>query len=107
MDAAEAPATGAAQEHAMTITARYPSRCAACHQPIAVGASIEWSKGQPARHTTCSGASVSAHTHRRSSARCADCGRPGASIECVDSSGITGMCCRSCASMSRYERSFA
>lgn len=37
----------------MTITARYPSRCATCGQAIAAGESIEWSKGNPTRHTTC------------------------------------------------------
>jgi ferredoxin len=38
----------------MTITARYPSRCATCGQAITVGSQIEWSKGQPTRHATCS-----------------------------------------------------
>lgn len=37
----------------MTITARYASSCAICRQPITVGASIEWIKGQPARHARC------------------------------------------------------
>mgnify|MGYP000932440191 CR=1 FL=1 len=39
--------------------------------------------------------------------RCAECGRPGATTMCSDSSGIQGMCCPRCARMSRYERSFA
>lgn len=41
------------------------------------------------------------------SGKCAECGRPGATIECSDSSGIPGLCCPRCARMSRYERSFA
>jgi hypothetical protein len=38
---------------------------------------------------------------------CAECGRPGATILCEDSSGITGYCCYRCASYAPYERSFA
>ena len=37
----------------MTITAKFPGRCSACSGAIAVGAKIEWSKGQPARHIAC------------------------------------------------------
>jgi len=40
----------------MTITARYPSRCASCGGAIHAGDRIEWSKGTAARHTKCSGA---------------------------------------------------
>ena len=44
---------------------------------------------------------------RRRFVRCADCGsRPGV-IDCADSSGLRGLCCNSCARMSRWERSFA
>jgi hypothetical protein len=43
----------------MVITAKYPSRCATCQQSIAVGARIEWSKGQPARHVACAATSPS------------------------------------------------
>ena len=55
----------------MTITAKYPSRCACCHQPIEVGSKIEWSKGSPARHAACAGGTVSAPASaaRRSSYR--------------------------------------
>lgn len=42
-----------------------------------------------------------------SSSRCAECGRPGATIRRYDSSGIPGLCCPRCARMSRYELSFA
>jgi predicted kinase len=37
---------------------------------------------------------------------CDECGRPGATIPCADSSGLGGMCCPRCAKMSRWERSF-
>jgi len=37
----------------MTITAKYPSKCAACGGAVAAGERIEWSKGSPARHTEC------------------------------------------------------
>lgn len=37
----------------MTITAKYATRCATCGQPIAAGEKIEWAKGSPARHTSC------------------------------------------------------
>ena len=43
---------------------------------------------------------------RRSSEVCCECGRPGATIRCYDSSGCSGLCCARCARMSRYERSF-
>lgn len=38
---------------------------------------------------------------------CAECGRPGATTFCYDSSGIGGYCCPRCARYSQYERSFA
>ncbi len=37
----------------MTITAKYAATCSACRRPILPGQRIEWSKGQPVRHTTC------------------------------------------------------
>jgi hypothetical protein len=38
---------------------------------------------------------------------CDECGKPRRNLSaCVDSSGIGGMCCPRCASMSPYERSF-
>jgi hypothetical protein len=38
---------------------------------------------------------------------CDECGNPRRNLSaCVDSSGIGGMCCPRCASMSPYERSF-
>jgi hypothetical protein len=41
----------------MTITAKYPSKCAACGGAISAGEQIEWSKGSPARHTQCNASS--------------------------------------------------
>lgn len=40
---------------------------------------------------------------------CDECGRPGATLACTDSSGIAGIICRSCANTTRspFERSFA
>lgn len=38
---------------------------------------------------------------------CADCGQSRGVVMCQDSSGISGMCCRKCASYSRFDRSFA
>lgn len=38
---------------------------------------------------------------------CAECGGPGGTIPCRDSSGISGMCCRSCANGPDHGRSFA
>jgi hypothetical protein len=39
---------------------------------------------------------------------CDECDRPSKTrIECRDSSGITGLCCRRCASQDSYMRSFA
>jgi hypothetical protein len=37
----------------MTITAKFASKCSACGCAIAPGSKIEWSKGSPVRHVTC------------------------------------------------------
>lgn len=37
----------------MTITAKFAGTCSKCHGSIAVGESIEWQRGMPARHTSC------------------------------------------------------
>jgi hypothetical protein len=42
----------------MIITAKYPSSCACCRQPIQVGSKIEWSKGSPAKHAACAAGSA-------------------------------------------------
>lgn len=38
---------------------------------------------------------------------CAECNERAGVRSCLDSSGLSGMCCARCASMSRWERSFA
>lgn len=40
----------------MSITAKYPARCATCHGNITPGQKIEWTKGEPVRHTACGAA---------------------------------------------------
>jgi hypothetical protein len=42
----------------MTITAKFPSQCAACSGKITPGEKIEWEKGQKARHASCPSAGV-------------------------------------------------
>ncbi len=37
----------------MTITAKFESICPGCNKPIRVGDSVEWEKGQKAKHTAC------------------------------------------------------
>ena len=37
----------------MTITAKFEGKCAECDGEIAVGARVEWERGQPARHAKC------------------------------------------------------
>lgn len=45
---------------------------------------------------------------RRPGGICAECDQPRRNLtECLDSSGIPGMCCPRCAATPRYERSFA
>ena len=38
----------------MIITAKFASTCPCCSARILVGSKVEWSKGSPARHVTCS-----------------------------------------------------
>ena len=42
----------------MTITAKYAATCPACHLAIAAGSKIEWSKGNPAKHSACAASPV-------------------------------------------------
>lgn len=46
----------------MTITAKFPASCASCGGRIIPGQRIEWSKGAPARHTSCPGATAGTQT---------------------------------------------
>ena len=61
----------------MTITAKYAATCATCRQPIRAGQQIEWAKGSPARHTSCSSAAPAAPAAPAPAAtgKCA-CGAP-------------------------------
>jgi hypothetical protein len=54
-----------------------------------------------------SGRPSDGRSNSRASTMCAECGERRGVIECQDSSGLVGLCCRRCASLSRYERSFA
>jgi hypothetical protein len=38
----------------MTITAKYPGKCAVCGERFAAGEQINWRKGEPSSHATCS-----------------------------------------------------
>jgi hypothetical protein len=42
----------------MTITARYASTCPICSARIVPGTQVEWRKGSPARHVSCTSAPV-------------------------------------------------
>lgn len=42
----------------MTMNAKYPSTCPTCRGRITPGQSIEWSKGTPARHSSCGGSTA-------------------------------------------------
>lgn len=53
----------------MTIVAKFASRCTACHQTIAPGTRIEWSKGSPVRHMTCGATGAAAAAPGRASSR--------------------------------------
>ena len=52
----------------MIITAKFASTCPCCSARITVGSKVEWSKGSPARHVTCSAGTtaLTAATHPRS-----------------------------------------
>jgi hypothetical protein len=40
----------------MIITAKFASVCPCCNSRIVPGSKVEWTKGSPARHTACAGA---------------------------------------------------
>ncbi len=50
----------------MVITARFSSVCPSCHVSIAIGTSVEWSRGTKARHVDCTTASQAPTEPRRS-----------------------------------------
>lgn len=79
--AAHRPRSGREEEITiMTITAKFPGRCARCARPIRVGEEIEWAKGRPSTHGRCSAAPAAsaapapAGTNRRAD-NCGRCGR--------------------------------
>jgi hypothetical protein len=49
----------------MIITAKFASTCSCCRQPIAAGSKIEWSKGSPAKHQACAGATIQVSSRSR------------------------------------------
>lgn len=59
-----------------------------------------WCDGNAVRESSGGG-------HSSGREMCAECGDYPGSVECSDSSGIRALCCRRCASMPSYERSFA
>ena len=42
----------------MTITAKFASICPCCNVRITPGTKVEWTKGSPARHVTCTSSST-------------------------------------------------
>lgn len=70
---------------------------------------VEMAYGYITQRAECETAPRSAPSRRPGKGGiCDDCQRPRRNLqECVDSSGISGLCCPSCAAMSPYERSFA
>lgn len=99
----------------MTITAKYSGTCRSCGGAIHAGETIEWQRGEGARHVDCSTApsarrAASRRRNRRSPADypCAQCGYGRGTVEARDSSGIPGMICPRCAAVCcREELSFA
>jgi hypothetical protein len=70
----------------MTITARFASICPCCQTRIIAGSQVEWSRGSPARHVSCSPALAQApRTVRAANSRChnpRDCGDPTCDGDC-------------------------
>ena len=57
----------------MTITAKYPATCGSCGQRINVGTKIEWAKGAPVRHSTCTSGRTSGRAARHTGGRHTGC----------------------------------
>ena len=58
----------------MTITAKFSGKCSVCGGAISVGARVEWTKGEGARHTTCAGAKATSAAAPRTGRRTARAG---------------------------------
>lgn len=89
------------QETHMTITAKYPGTCPCCARAIAAGDRVEWSKGQKARHVSCSAATPAQPGRARRGRLPMGSGRgqavrmPGYSSYCTDNASCG---CYDCAS---------
>lgn len=89
----------------MIITAKFASTCSCCSQRIAVGSKIEWTKGTPAKHVSCSAPSAGAVpvASTVSTVRAARARRPGRWTGCScgsreDSSGALIAAAHNCKS---------
>lgn len=95
----------------MIITAKFASTCPVCGARISTGEKVEWAKGSPARHVRCATTTTTSSAARKttttSSAACDECGARGATHHRRDSSGIPGVVCYRCSTLSCYELSFA
>ena len=73
------------------------------HLAFMDGSKDFWCDGNAVREV----ADSSSESTSSSREMCAECGEYAGTVVCRDSSGIVAKCCRRCASMSSYERSFA
>jgi len=103
----------------MTITAKFPGKCARCGGAVAPGEKIEWSKGAPIRHSDCSAAPTEngnqkprlcacGRTIQGSYRQCYRCAHPGGDTDSAGNristgasyrAGVTapaGRCCPEC-----------
>ena len=97
----------------MSITAKYAAVCSSCKGRIAPGQKIEWTKGQPVRHTTCGSAIATAAAKATPGTcrcgksidakytQCYSCANPGAAKSTRRRGTWTGC---SCGSVEEYER---
>lgn len=86
----------------MTITAKFPGACPCCNGRINPGDKVEWSKGEKARHASCSSSSATASARPSSpvSARRAPrttCVQCGCSLDRYQVSHGFKFCSRDCA----------
>ena len=71
-------------------------------KPVHLCPIIEDRAGRPARRPADNRSAVA----RAAFDTCAECGDRRGVVECADSSGVVGMCCRRCAAQPAYSRSF-
>jgi hypothetical protein len=65
----------------MIIVAKFASVCPCCSARIAVGAKVEWSKGEKARHVACESTATTAQPSAAAVAYSRAWGRPGRTHE--------------------------